>query len=56
MISIENPEEMINQIKELTDNSEYINNLFDLYHFKKNNIGLPIDYFVNEIMMNILMH
>lgn len=48
MISIENPEEMINQIKELTDNSEYINNLFDLYHFKKNNIGLPIDYFVNE--------
>ena len=47
MISSEDPEDMINQIKELTDRSEYMNNLLDLYHFKENNIGLPIDSFVN---------
>lgn len=43
MISTENIDEMIKQMKELTDNSENIKSLLSSYHFEQNEIGLPID-------------
>lgn len=43
MISAENAEEMLRQVKELTDNSEQINSLLGAYHFEKSDAGLPID-------------
>ena len=43
MISTDNIDEMIKQIKELTDNSEQVNSLLASYHFEQNEAGLPID-------------
>ncbi len=43
MISTENIDDMIKQIKELTDNSECIESLLASYNFENNEAGLPID-------------
>lgn len=43
MISTENIDDMIRQIKELTDNSERIKSLLAFYNFENNGTGLPID-------------
>ena len=43
MISTENVDEMIKQIKALTDNSGHIQSLLSSYHFEDNEAGLPID-------------
>ena len=43
MISTDNIDEMIKQIKELTDNSEQVKSLLASYHFEQNEAGLPID-------------
>lgn len=43
MIFSKNTGEMINQIKDLTDNSAQIKSLLAAYHFKDNEIGLPIE-------------
>lgn len=43
VITTADASEMIKQIRELTDNSEQINTLLDLYHFKENNTGIPLD-------------
>ena len=42
-ISTENVEEMIAQIKTLTDRSEQTKSLLRSYHFENNDVGLPID-------------
>ena len=43
MISTENSDDMIKQIKELTDNTDHIKSLLASYHFENNEAGLPID-------------
>ena len=43
MISTENADEMIKQIKELTDNSTQAKSLLAAYHFEDNEIGVPIE-------------
>lgn len=43
MISTDNIDGMIKQIKELTDNTERTKSLLDAYHFRDNPAGLPID-------------
>lgn len=45
VVSTDKPEDLIKQLKELTDRSEHIDTLLNLYHFKENDIGLPIDSF-----------
>lgn len=43
MISTGNTDEMITQIKKLTDNSEHTKSILKSYHFDQNELGLPID-------------
>lgn len=43
MLSSEDINDMIKQIKELTDNSKRIKSLLASYHFENNETGLPID-------------
>lgn len=42
-ISTENIDEMIKQIKELTDNSEQVKSMLASYNFEESEVGLPID-------------
>lgn len=46
VVSTEKQEDLIKQLKELTDRSEHVDTLLSLYHFNDNDIGLPIDSFV----------
>ena len=43
MISTDNINDMIEQIKQVSDNSEQIKSLLAAYNFENNEIGLPID-------------
>ncbi|MBP3854279.1 MAG: hypothetical protein IK990_01520 [Ruminiclostridium sp.] len=43
VISADNPEEMIDKMKSIMDNTDHINSLLSLYHLEQNDIGLPID-------------
>ena len=47
MMSSEKPEELVEKIKSMTDRTEQTEVLLNLYHFKENDIGLPIDSFTN---------
>ena len=47
VITTKDTGEMLKQMKELTDNTEQINTLLTYYHFKDNNIGIPIDVLVS---------
>ena len=47
VLSSEKPEELIKKIKSVTDKTEQTEAMLDLYHFKKNKMGLPIDSFTN---------
>ena len=43
LVSTENVDEMLKQIRELTDDSDQIQSLLSSYHFEQNEAGLPID-------------
>ena len=43
MVSTENVEDMLKQLKELSDNGENTRAMLKAYHFEGNTIGLPID-------------
>ena len=45
-ISGTSAEEMLEQVKELSDNGEKTDYLFDLYTFKGSEIGIPLDFFI----------
>ncbi len=45
-INATDSEELIEQLKQLTDRQDYINSLIDSYDFKNNDLGLPIDAFI----------
>lgn len=47
MLDSKKPEELIEKIKSMTDRKEQIEALWNFYHFKENEIGLPIDAFTN---------
>lgn len=47
VLTAEKPEELIGKIKSMTDRSERIETQLSLYHFKENEIGIPIDAFTN---------
>lgn len=47
VMSSEKPEELVEKIKSMTDRTEQTEVLLNLYHFKENDIGLPIDSFTN---------
>ncbi len=47
VLASEKPEELLEKIKSMTDRTEQTEVLFNLYHFKENEIGLPIDSFTN---------
>ena len=46
VLTSEKPEELIEKIKSITDRTKQTKVLLDLYHFKENEIGLPIDSFI----------
>lgn len=62
VLSSEKPEELFEKIKSMTDRTEQKEELLNLYHFKKNEIGLPIDSFKNGDYdryvdaLNMLLH
>lgn len=56
VLSSEKPEELFEKIKSMTDRTEQKEELLNLYHFKKNEIGLPIDSFKMVITTDMLMH
>lgn len=47
VLSSEKPEDLIEKIKSMTDRTEQTEALLNLYHFKENETGLPIDSFTN---------
>lgn len=47
VLASEKPEELIEKIKLMTNRTEQTEALLNFYHFKENEIGLPIDTFAN---------
>lgn len=47
VLSSEKPEDLVEKIKSMTDRTEQTETLLNLYHFKENQTGLPIDSFIN---------
>lgn len=47
VLSSEKPEELLEKIKSMTNQTEQIEALLNYYHFKENETGLPIDSFTN---------
>lgn len=47
VLSSEKPEDLIEKIKSMTDKTEHTEALLNFYHFKDNEIGMPIDWFIN---------
>lgn len=43
LISADNTDEMLEQLKQLSDRAEEMNYLLNCYHFENNTIGLPVD-------------
>ena len=54
MISTENAEEMVKQVLALSDHREQTRELVEAYNFKNDEIGLPIDLFVNGDYRNYI--
>lgn len=47
VLTAENPEDLLEKIKSVTDTTKQIETLLSIYHFKVNDLGLPIDSFTN---------
>lgn len=47
VLTSEKPEELMEKIKSMTDETTQTERLLNLYHFKENEIGLPIDSFIH---------
>ena len=47
VVSINDKEDFISQLKALTDRKDHIKTLIDSYDFKDNSLGLPIDAFIS---------
>lgn len=47
VLTSEKPEELVEKIKSMTDRTEQTEVLLNLYHFRENEVGLPIDSFIN---------
>ena len=56
VLSSEKPEELFEKIKSMTDRTEQKEELLNLYHFKKNEIGLPLIRSKMVITTDMLMH
>ena len=48
VLSAEDPQEMIEKIRSITDQTEQTEAILNLYHFEKSNLGIPLDTIANH--------